>query len=74
VFVAKIDDLGNSRGNTTWVLAQQRHPVASSEALDVQYWAMCPTLYCRICMAINITSNLPAIVCIVDFVVAHNHS
>ena len=31
-----------------------RHPVASSEALDVLHWAMCPALYRRICMAIEV--------------------
>jgi hypothetical protein len=33
--------------------------VASSEALDVRYQAMCHALYRRIRMAIEIDSNLP---------------
>jgi hypothetical protein len=55
-------------------LAQWRHPVASIEALDVLHWAMHPTLHPRIPMAVEITSDFPAFVCIIDFVVAHNHS
>jgi hypothetical protein len=41
-------------------LYQWRHLVASSEALDVLHWAMHPASYCRIRMAIEIASNLPA--------------
>jgi len=41
-------------------LARWRHPLAPSEALDVLYWAMRPTSYCRIHTAIKIASNLPA--------------
>jgi hypothetical protein len=48
--------------------------VASSEAKDVHYWAMPPALYRRIRMAIKIATNLPAFVCIVNFVVVHNRS
>jgi hypothetical protein len=40
--------------------------VASSEALDVLHWVMCPASYRRICMAINIASDSPAIVVVVD--------
>jgi len=40
--------------------AQQRHPVASSEALDVLYPAMRPASYRCFAMAIEITSDLPA--------------
>jgi hypothetical protein len=47
------------RGNTAQVLDQWRHPVASSEALDVLYRAMFPALYRCIAMAIQIASNLP---------------
>jgi hypothetical protein len=35
---------------------------------------MCPVLYCRICMAIEIASNLPAFLVAVDFVVGRNRS
>ena len=52
-------DHGGRRGNTAQALALSRHPVASSEALDVLHRAMCPTLYRHICMAIEIASNLP---------------
>ena len=55
-------------------LAQWQHPVASSEALDVLHWAMCPALHRRIPMAIKIASVFPAFVCIFDFFVDHNHS
>jgi hypothetical protein len=48
------------RGNTAQALAQQWHPVASSEALDVLHRAMHPTSYRCIAMAINIVVNLPA--------------
>ncbi len=40
--------IGDCGGNTARALAQQHHSVASSEALDVCYWAMCPPLYRRI--------------------------
>jgi hypothetical protein len=53
-------DHGSRRGDTAQALNQWRHPVASSEALDVLHWAMLPALYRRIHMAIEIVSNLPA--------------
>jgi hypothetical protein len=56
---------GGRRGNTVQVLDQWRHPVASSEALDVLHRAMCPASYRRIRMAIKIASNLPS--CFVVF-------
>jgi hypothetical protein len=34
--------------------------VASNEALDVRYWAMCHALYHRIRMAIKVASDLSA--------------
>jgi hypothetical protein len=55
-------------------LAQLRHPIASIEALDLLYWAMHPTSYCHICMAIKIASDLPTFFDVVDFVVGHNRS
>ncbi len=47
-------------------LDQWWHPVVSSEALDVLHWVMCPASYRRICMAIKIASDLPAIFVVVD--------
>jgi hypothetical protein len=46
--------------------------VASSEALDVRYQAMCHALYRRICMAIEIASNLHLFFFVVDFIVGLN--
>ncbi len=60
------DDHGSRQGDTAQALAQWRHPVASSEALDVLHWAMRPALYRRIRMAIKIASNLPAFFAVVD--------
>jgi len=59
---------GDRRGNTVQALTQWRHPVASSEALDMLYQAMQPASYRCITMAIKITSNfhaffLPLIFC-----------
>jgi len=53
-------------------LDQWRHPVALSEALDVLYWAMRPTLYRRIRMAIKIASDLPAFFVIADSLLPTN--
>jgi hypothetical protein len=53
-------DHGGRRGDTAQALAQWRHPVASSEALDVLYRAMCPASYRCIAMAIEIVFDLPA--------------
>jgi hypothetical protein len=53
-------DHGGRRGDTAQALARWRHPVASSEALDVLHWAMCPASYRRVCMAIEIASDLPS--------------
>jgi hypothetical protein len=40
--------------------------VAPSEALDVLYWSMRSASYRRICMAIEIASNSPSFVVVVD--------
>ncbi len=40
------------------ILTQWRHPVASSEALDLLHWAMCAVTYRRITMAIKTASKL----------------
>jgi hypothetical protein len=53
-------DHGSRRGNTAQALARWRHPVASSEALDVLYRAMHPASYRCIPMAIEIASDLPS--------------
>jgi hypothetical protein len=53
-------DHGSRRGVSAQALDQWRHPVASSEALDVLHRVMPPASYRRICMAIEIASNLPA--------------
>jgi len=51
---------GGRRGDTAQALARWRHPVASSEALDVLNWAMRLASYRCIAMAIEIVVNLPA--------------
>jgi hypothetical protein len=66
VVSTKFVDHGGRRGNTAQALAQWQHPVASSEALDVLHWAMYPASYRRVCMAIEIASNLPSFFVVVD--------
>jgi hypothetical protein len=56
----KIVDHGGRRGNTAQALARWRHPVASSEALDVLHRAMRLASYLCIAMAIEIVVDLPA--------------
>ncbi len=51
-----------------------RHPVISSEAIDVLHLVMHHALHQRISTVIKIASNFPAFYFIVDFVVAHNCS
>jgi len=51
-------DHGGSWGNTAQALTRWRHPVASSEALDVLHGAMRPA--CCIRMVIEIVVDLPA--------------
>ena len=67
-------DHGCRRGDTAQALAQWWHTVASSEALDVLYRAMCPVLY-RCIMAIEI-ARFAFIFVVTDFIVivAHNSS
>jgi hypothetical protein len=74
VFASEIDDLGSCWGNTVQALAQWWHPVASSEALDVCYWAIDHASYRRIHMAIKTGSNLPLFFVVVDFIVGHSLS
>jgi hypothetical protein len=53
-------DNGGRRGDTAQALARWRHPVASSEALDMLYRAMHPVSYRCITMAIEIAIDSPA--------------
>jgi hypothetical protein len=53
-------DHGGRWGDTAQALAQWRHPVASSEALDVLHRAMRPASYRCIPMAIEIVVDFPA--------------
>jgi hypothetical protein len=55
-------------------LAQWRHPVASSEALDVLHRAIRPASYRRIRIAIKITSDLPAFFVIANSLLPTNIS
>jgi hypothetical protein len=50
----KFVDHDGHQGNTAQALAQWRHPVTSSEALDVLHREMRPALYRCIAMAIKI--------------------
>ena len=62
----KFVDHAGRRGGTAQALAQWRHPVAPSEALDVLYRSMLPASYRRIRMAIKIASYLPAFFVVAD--------
>jgi hypothetical protein len=73
-FFFKIVNHGGHRGNTARALARWQHLVALHEAMDALHWAMRPALHCRIRMAINFASDLPAFFVVVDFVVCHNRS
>jgi len=57
---------GGRRGDKEQALAQWQHQVAFSLALDMLHRAMHPTSFCRIRMAIEIASNLPAFFLVVD--------
>ena len=54
--------LGGHWGNTEWVIAQWRHPVASGVALDMPHWAMPSVLLQRTAMAIKVASGWGAFV------------
>jgi hypothetical protein len=56
----EIVDHGGLRGDTAQALTQWRHPVASSEALDVLHRSMHLASYRCIAMAIEIASNSSA--------------
>jgi hypothetical protein len=45
------------------ILAQWRHPVASSEALDLLHWAICVVLYRRTSAAIEMASKTDPFFC-----------
>ena len=73
VFHQNLDNVGR-QGNTAQTLAQWRHPVASSEALDVLYWAMCPTLHYQKPMVIKISPHFFALlILLLPITVANNH-
>jgi hypothetical protein len=74
VFSTKIVDHGGRRGDAMRALAQWRHPVASSEALDVLHRAIRPASYRRIRIAIKITSDLPAFFVIANSLLPTNIS
>jgi hypothetical protein len=59
VFSTEIVDHGGRHGNAMQELARWRHPVASSEALDVLHLSMCPASYRCIAMAIDIVVEQP---------------
>ena len=61
MFSTKIIDHGGRRGNAMGELTQWRHPVASSDALDVLHQAMHHAWNCRIRVVIEIVVNLPAL-------------
>jgi len=56
----EIIDHGSRRGDTTQALTRWRHPLASSEALDVLHRVMRLASYRCIAMAIEIVVDLPA--------------
>jgi hypothetical protein len=62
----EIVDHGGRRGNTAQALARWRHPVASSEALDVLHRAMRLVSYRCIAMAVEIAIDSPACFVAVD--------
>jgi len=66
VFCPNSFDHGGRRGDTAQALARWRHPVASSEALDVIHRAMRPASYSCIAMAIEIAIDSPAFLVAVD--------
>jgi hypothetical protein len=56
-YSTKIDGQGSCRGDTAQALARWSHPVASCEAMNFLYWAMCTALHWHITMAIKMASN-----------------
>jgi hypothetical protein len=60
VFSTKIVDHGGHHSNAMQELAQWRHPLASSEALDVPHRAMRPAWHLPIRMVTVIVIDLPA--------------
>jgi len=74
VFCNNLIDHGSHMGDAAQALSQWGHPVAFSEALDVLHGVMRPPSYRCIHVAIEITSDLPEFLYVVDFVVYHNRS
>ncbi len=72
MFSAEIVDHVGRRGNVMQALAQWRHPVASSEALDVLHRVIWPAPYHRIRMAIEVASDLPAFVVVANSLLPTN--
>jgi hypothetical protein len=59
LFTTNLSTMAGGRwGNTAQALARWRHPVDSSEALDMIHRAKCPALHQLICMAIKMSSKL----------------
>ena len=63
-------DHDGRRGDTAQALARWRHPLASSEALDVLHWAMRLASYRCIVMAIVIARDLSEFFVAVDLLFA----
>jgi hypothetical protein len=74
MFHSKTTTMAAAQGNTAQAFAGWRHPVASSEVLVVLHQAMCPVLYGCIRVAIEIASNSPEFIIVVDYLFAHNLS
>jgi hypothetical protein len=74
IFELALRHHGGCQEDTAQTLARWWHPVASSKALDVLHRAMHSASHQRTPVVIKIASSFPASFCIVNFVVAHNHS
>ncbi len=57
IIYSKIDDHGVRRGDTGWILAGWRRPVAHKVALNMLHQAMCLATHRRILMTINMAHN-----------------
>jgi hypothetical protein len=61
LYYIQIVNNGGRWDDTAQALAHWRYPVASSEALDVLKWLMCPALHRHIPMGIEIASVFPCL-------------
>ena len=59
---AKTNDPGGRRGNTVWIVARWRRPVATTVFQDILHWAMCSVLQPWITEAIKTASKCTTIV------------